>query len=52
VFEPGVRGNTATGTTKPATLETGHSVNVPLFVDIGDRLKIDSRTGEYVERVK
>ena len=50
--EPGVRGNTATGTTKPATLETGHSVNVPLFVDIGDRLKIDTRTGEYVERVK
>ena len=50
--EPGVRGNTATGATKPATLETGHSVNVPLFVDIGDRLKIDTRTGEYVERVK
>ena len=50
--EPGVRGNTATGATKPATLETGHNVNVPLFVDIGDRLKIDTRTGEYVERVK
>ena len=50
--EPGIRGNTATGATKPATLETGHSVNVPLFVDIGDRLKIDTRTGEYVERVK
>lgn len=50
--EPGIKGNTATGTTKPATLETGLSVNVPLFVNIGDQIKIDTRTGEYVERVK
>lgn len=50
--DPGVRGNTATGATKPAKLETGLTVNVPLFVNIGDRLKIDTRTGEYVERVK
>ena len=50
--EPGIKGNTATGTTKPATLETGFSVNVPLFINIGDQIKIDTRTGEYVERVK
>ncbi len=48
---PGVRGDTATGGSKPATLETGYSVQVPLFVDEGDILKIDTRTGEYVERV-
>jgi len=50
--DPGVRGNTATGTTKPATLSTGAVVQVPLFIDAGTWLKIDTRTGEYVERVK
>ncbi len=49
--EPGVKGDTASGATKPATLETGLVVNVPLFVNEGDLLKIDTRTGEYVERV-
>jgi elongation factor P len=49
--EPGIRGDTATGTLKPATLETGGTVNVPLFINQGDFLKIDTRTGEYVERV-
>lgn len=48
--EPGVRGDTATGTTKPATLETGFQINVPLFVNEGDRVRIDTRTGEYMER--
>ena len=50
--EPGVKGDTASGATKPATLETGHVVNVPLFIEQGERLKIDTRNGEYVERVK
>ncbi|MFQ6674561.1 MAG: elongation factor P [Fidelibacterota bacterium] len=50
--EPGFRGNTATGGSKPAVLETGHTVAVPLFVSVGDMLRIDTRTGEYVERVK
>lgn len=50
--EPGFKGNTATGALKPATLETGATVNVPLFIDENDILKIDTRTGEYVERVK
>ncbi len=49
--EPGLKGNTATGATKPARLETGFSVNVPLFIDEGDTLKIDTRTGDYLERV-
>ena len=48
--EPGFRGDTATGTTKPAKLETGYVVNVPLFINIGDKLKIDTRTGEYLGR--
>ena len=48
---PGHRGDTATGGTKPATLETGHTVNVPLFINEGDILKIDTRTGAYLERV-
>jgi elongation factor P len=48
--EPGVKGDTATGATKPATLETGHVVQVPLFINQGDKLKIDTRTGEYLER--
>ncbi len=50
--EPGVRGDTATNVTKPATLETGAVVNVPLFVNPGDKIRIDTRTGQYVERVK
>ena len=50
--EPGFRGNTATGANKPATLETGYVLNVPLFIDEGDKLRIDTRTGEYVERSK
>ena len=49
--EPGVKGDTATGAVKPATLETGYVVQVPLFINKGDRLKVDTRTGEYVERV-
>ena len=50
--DPGIKGNTATGATKPATLETGFTLNVPLFINENDILKIDSRTGEYIERVK
>ncbi len=49
--EPGERGNTATGATKPCTVETGAVVYVPLFVNLGDKLKIDTRTGEYLSRV-
>lgn len=49
--EPGFKGDTATGATKPATLETGATINVPLFVNVGDKLKIDTRTGEYLSRV-
>ncbi len=49
--EPGVRGDTATGASKPATLETGFKLNVPLFVNEGDRIRVDTRTGEYMERV-
>ena len=49
--EPGVKGNTATGATKPAIVETGAQVLVPLFVNTGDKLKIDTRTGEYLSRV-
>lgn len=49
--EPGFKGNTVTGTYKPATLETGYIVQVPLHTNVGDVLKIDTRTGEYVERV-
>jgi elongation factor P len=49
--EPGVKGDTATGAQKPATLETGAVVSVPLFVNQGDVLKIDTRTSSYVERV-
>ena len=50
--EPGVKGDTASGATKPATLETGMVVQVPLFVEEGDVLKIDTRTGKYIERVR
>lgn len=49
--EPGFKGDTATGATKPATVETGANVLVPLFVEIGDVIKIDTRTGEYLSRV-
>jgi elongation factor P len=49
--EPGVKGNTATGATKPATLETGAEIQVPLFVNTGDVLQIDTRTGDYLKRV-
>lgn len=50
--EPGVKGNTATNATKPATVETGAQVNVPLFINEGDKIKIDTATGSYVERMK
>jgi elongation factor P len=50
--EPGIRGDTATGATKPATVEGGATVNVPLFVNQGDKIKIDTRTFNYVERAK
>lgn len=50
--EPGVKGNTATNATKPATVETGAEVNVPLFINEGDKIKIDTATGNYQERVK
>ena len=49
--EPGVKGDTATGATKPAVVETGATVYVPLFVNLGDKIKIDTRTGEYLSRV-
>ena len=49
--EPGFKGDTAQGATKPATVETGAQVNVPLFVNQGDKIKIDTRTGEYLSRV-
>lgn len=49
--DPGFKGDTATGGSKPATLETGLTVNVPLFINEGDQLKIDTRSGEYIERV-
>ncbi|MBQ6818642.1 MAG: elongation factor P [Clostridia bacterium] len=49
--EPGVRGDTATNVTKPATTETGAEVRVPLFVNEGDTIRVDTRTGEYMERV-
>lgn len=50
--DPGFRGDTATNVTKPATVETGAEVKVPLFINPGDRIKIDTRTGEYLERAK
>lgn len=48
--DPGIRGDTATGGTKPAKLETGYVVKVPLFIDTGDVLRIDTRSGDYIER--
>ncbi len=50
--EPGFRGDTATGGTKPATLESGATIQVPLFINDGDRVRVDTRTGSYIERVK
>ena len=50
--DPGVKGDTATNVTKPATLETGAEIKVPLFIDIGDKITIDTRTGEYLSRCK
>ncbi len=50
--EPGVKGDTASGSTKPATMETGYTLQVPLFVGEGEVIRIDTRTGDYVERVK
>lgn len=49
--DPNFKGNTVTGATKPATLETGHIVNVPMHINEGDTLKVDTRTGDYIERV-
>ena len=50
--EPGVRGNTATNASKPATVETGAKINVPLFVNEGDKIKVDTEKSSYIERVK
>jgi elongation factor P len=50
--EPGIKGDTATNTMKPATIDTGAEVRVPLFIDNGERIKVDTRTGHYVERIK
>lgn len=50
--DPGFKGDTATNVTKPATLETGTEIKVPLFINPGDKIKIDTRTGEYLERAK
>lgn len=50
--DPGVKGDTATGATKPVTLETGYVIQVPLFIEEGETLRIDTRTGQYVSRVK
>ncbi len=50
--EPGVKGDTATNTLKPATLETGAEIRVPLFINTGERIKVNPETGEYMERVK
>ncbi len=50
--EPGIKGDTATNTLKPATVETGAEVRVPLFIDTGEKIRIDTRTGNYVERAK
>jgi elongation factor P len=50
--EPGVKGDTATNTLKPATIDTGAEIRVPLFIDTGDKIKVDTRKGEYSERIK
>lgn len=49
--EPGFKGDTGAGATKPATIETGYEINVPLFINTGDIIRIDTRTGEYMERI-
>jgi elongation factor P len=49
--EPGLQGDRSTGGTKPATLETGAEIQVPLFLNIGDKIKVDTRTGAYLSRV-
>ena len=49
--EPGVQGDRSTGGTKPATLETGHQINVPLFITTGEKIKVDTRTSDYLGRV-
>jgi elongation factor P len=49
--DPGVRGDTVSGALKPATMETGFTLNVPLFINEGDTLRIDTRTGQYITRV-
>ena len=50
--EPGVKGDTATNTMKPATIDTGAEIRVPLFINIGDRIKVDTEKGMYAERLK
>lgn len=50
--EPGLKGDTATNTMKPATVETGATVRVPLFINTGEKIRVDTRTGEYLERAK
>ena len=50
--EPGIKGDTATNTLKPATVETGATVRVPLFIETGEKIKVDTRDGSYVERAK
>lgn len=50
--EPGVKGDTATNTLKPATIDTGAEIKVPLFINIGDKIRVDTRKGEYSERIK
>ena len=50
--EPGIKGDTATNTLKPATVETGATVRVPLFIETGTKIKVDTRDGSYVERAK
>ena len=52
VSDPGIKGDTATGATKAATLETGHTTNVPLFIGPGDLIKVDTRSGDYLERAE
>lgn len=50
--EPGIKGDTATNTLKPATVETGAEVRVPLFCEVGDKVRVDTRNGSYLERVE
>jgi elongation factor P len=50
--EPGLRGDTASGGSKPATLESGAIIQVPLFINVGDKVKVDTRSHTYIERVK